>query len=136
MKYIYPVVFTHAEEGGYLISFPDFPHIHTDGESLADAFSMAEDALNLWLWHAEEKSKEIPVPTSPRDLAIADDDILALIKADTAEYRKHNDTQAVKKTLSIPRWLDTLAKERNVNFSNVLQNALMNELNVSEGHPK
>lgn len=133
MKYVYPAIFTPAEEGGYLISFPDFPNIHTDGDSLAEAMDMAEDALNLWLWNAEEEGWEIPAPSNVKDLQRAGDVVVTLIKADTLEYRKHNDTQAVKKTLSIPRWLDTIAREHNVNFSNVLQNALMNELKVNQG---
>lgn len=130
MKYIYPAIFTPAEEAGYLIQFPDFPEIHTDGDSLTDAMDMAEDALNLWLWNAEEEGKELPKPSNLKELQVANDAVATLIKADTLEYRKHNDTQAVKKTLSIPRWLDTIAREHNVNFSNVLQNALMDELKV------
>lgn len=133
MKYVYPVIFTPAEEGGYLIDFPDFPHIHTDGDSLEDAFDMAEDALNLWLWNAEEERKEIPAPTDAATLHVPAGSVVSLVRADTLAYRRHHDAQAVKKTLSIPRWLDTLAKERNVNFSNVLQHALMNELQVSQG---
>lgn len=130
MKYIYPAIFTPAEAGGYLIQFPDFPEIHTDGDSLTDAMDMAEDALNLWLWNAEEEGKELPKPSNLKELQVANDAVATLIKADTLEYRKHNDTQAVKKTLSIPRWLDTMGREHNVNFSNVLQNALMDELKV------
>ena len=129
MKYIYPAVFTE-DDGHFLISFPDFPHIHSEGESLTEAFDMAEDALNLWLWDAEENGDSIPVPSDPESISVPKRSFISLIRADTLEYRKHNDTRAVKKTLTIPRWLDTLAKERNVNFSNLLQNALMNELNV------
>lgn len=131
MKYVYPAIFTPAEEGGYLISFPDFPNIHTDGDTLPEAMDMAEDALNLWLWDAEESKEDIPTPCKVKDLQMDNDSVVAFIKADTLEYRKHNDTQAVKKTLSVPRWLDTLAKEHNINFSNVLQNALMNELKIN-----
>ncbi len=133
MKYIYPAIFTPAEEGGYLINFPDFPNIHTDGDTLEEAFDMAEDALNLWLWNAEEEKQEIPKPSNIRDLKVSNTDIVTLVKADTLEYRKHNDTKAIRKTLSIPRWLDTIAREHNINFSNVLQNALMNELKVNQG---
>lgn len=131
MKYIYPAIFTRSSEGGYEIHFPDFPHIHTDGDSLNDAFDMAEDALNLWLWNAEEKNQDIPRPTNPVTLKLSTGSFISLIKADTIEYRKHHDTQAVKKTLTIPQWLDTLAKEKNINFSNVLQNALISELKIN-----
>nr|DAI65669.1 MAG TPA: HicB-like antitoxin [Caudoviricetes sp.] len=129
MKYIYPVLFT-KEDDAYLIHFPDFPNIFSEGDSLADAVDMAEDALNLWLWNAEESGDEIPAPSDPAVLEIPSGTIVSLVKADTLKYRQLHDTQAIKKTLTIPRWLDTLAKKHNVNFSNVLQNALINELNV------
>lgn len=86
MKYIYPAILTPAEEGGYLIQFPDFPGIHTDGDSLAEAIDMAEDALNLWLWNAEEEN-DIPKPSALKELQAADDAVVTLIKADTREYR-------------------------------------------------
>lgn len=130
MKYVYPVIFTQ-EDGHYIIHFPDFPNIFSEGDSLADAMDMAEDALNLWLWDAEEKHDPIPDPTDITAVKVPENAIVSLVKADTQKYRQLYDTQAVKKTLTIPRWLDTLAKERNVNFSNVLQNALMTELNVT-----
>ena len=130
MKYIYPAIFNRSSEGGYEIIFPDFPHIHTEGETLTEAFDMAEDALNLWLWDAEEKGKEIPSPSDPSHLASSAHSFISLVKADTLEYRKYHDTKAIKKTLTIPRWLDTLAREKNINFSNLLQNALMSELKL------
>ena len=132
MKYIYPVIFTPSKEGGYEIVFPDFPQIHTDGDTLEEAFEMAEDALNLTLWDMEESHDTIPTPTPITAITAIEHAITAIIKADTLEYRKQNDTKSIKKTLSIPRWLDTLAKERNVNFSHILQNALMTELNLHD----
>lgn len=91
---------------------------------------MAEDALCLWLWNAEDSGDEIPSPSNPSELEVPHNAIVSLVKADTLKYRRLHDTQAVKKTLTIPRWLDRLAKSNNVNFSNVLQKALMKELNV------
>ena len=80
----------------------------------------------------EENKTPIPAPTSIREIqAQYPDDIVTLVKADTLAYRRLYDTKAVKKTLSIPRWLDTLAQEHGINFSNILQQALMKELDVS-----
>lgn len=92
---------------------------------------MAEDALNLMLWDKEESKEPIPSPSIPQDIRLEDpSDCIVWVSADTFKYRKMYDTKSVKKTLSIPRWLDTLAVDNNVNFSNVLQNALKKQLGV------
>ena len=138
MKYIYPAVFSldmtdeAFPNGVYLISFPDLPNCYTSGETLEEAYEMAEDVLNMALCGMERDKGEIPAPTS---ISIVQNnnvgDIVTIIKADTTEYLKKYDNKTIRKTLSIPRWLDTLALENNVNFSNVLKRALMQELNVT-----
>lgn len=127
MKYIYPAYFVQ-EEGRYTVHFPDIPNICTEGDTIEEAMDMAEDALTLYLWDAEESQDTIPEASKPGTFPMPKGAFMSLIKADTLEYRKHHETQAVKKTVSIPKWLDTLGKEHNVNFSNVLQNALIKEL--------
>lgn len=132
MKYNFPAVFHAEAEGGYSISFPDVPGCYSQGETVQECCEMAEDALNLMLWEMEENNQPIPAPAPIKDIQSRyPDDIVTLVKADTLAYRELYDTKAVKKTLSIPRWLDTLAQERRINFSNVLQQALMKELDVS-----
>lgn len=130
MTYIYPAVFHPEVEGGYFISFPDLEGCFTQSETLEDGLDQAEDALNLMLWDMEERRVPIPAPSDARTLKAAPGDYVTLIKADTLQYRRANDTRAVKKTLSIPSWLNTLAVDNNINFSNVLQKALMKELGV------
>ena len=132
MKYNFPAVFHAESEGGYSISFPDISGCYSQCETIQECCEMAEDALNLTLWDMEENKTPIPAPTSIKTIqAQYPDDIVTLVKADTLAYRRLYDTKAVKKTLSIPRWLDTLAQEHGINFSNVLQQALMKELDVS-----
>ena len=94
---------------------------------------MAEDVLNLTLWDMEENKENIPAPSNPKDIKCDENSFIALISADTLAYRKLYDKKAVKKTLTIPAWLNNLALEKNVNFSNILQNALIKELGV-ENH--
>lgn len=130
MKYLYPAIFHPEEEGGYSVFFPDIEGCFTQGESLEEAVDMAEDALNLVLWDMEERKETIPAPSTVKNIKLERDEWVVFVKADTLAYRKLHDTKAVKKTLSIPAWLNTLAQEHNVNFSNVLQNALMKELNI------
>ena len=132
MKYVYPALFHLEDDGIFFISFPDLDGCFTQGASIAEGMDMAADALNLMLWHMEEEHMTIPAPSSLHEIQAENGDFVTLIGADTLAYRKQHDTKAVRKNLSIPRWLDTLATERNVNFSNILQNALMRELGVSK----
>lgn len=132
MKYNFPAVFHAEPEGGYSIFFPDVEGCYSQGETIQECCEMAEDALNLMLWDMEESKTPISAPTPIKQIQEQyPDDIVTLVKADTLTYRRLYDTKAVKKTLSIPRWLDTLAQEHGINFSNILQQALMKELDVS-----
>lgn len=139
MKYLYPALFTldmtdkNYPNGVYLVNFPDISGCFTDGETLNEAYSMAEDALNLMLCSLEDRKEDIPTPTDVKDIKCDENSFVSLISADTLTYRKLYDKKAVKKTLSIPAWLNNLALERNINFSNTLQNALIKELGI-ENH--
>ena len=118
MKYVYPAVFT-AEEGKILVSVPDLPGLHTFGNNMADALYMAQDAIEMWLWDAENKGEVIPPASSQTKIAKlckSKDQIVSLVAADTDEYRRQNDTRSVKKTLSIPAWLNHKAEIANAPF--------------------
>ena len=95
-----------------------------------EAFENAEDVLNLMLWNREEKNIPVPRPSSIGEIKVPENATIALFKADTLEYRKLHDTKSVRKNVTIPSWLNTLAISKNINFSNLLQNALMNELGI------
>ena len=129
MKYIYPAIFTE-EADGVLVEFPDLPSCYTDGATVEEAFENAEDALALSLWHLEESRTKIPAPSAPKNLAVPGDAFVALIKADTLPVRKLNDTRTVRKNVTLPCWLNTLAHERGINFSKLLQNAIRKECGV------
>lgn len=128
-KYIYPAVF-EKEDDQYSISFPDLPNCFTQGEDLQDALEMTQDALCLVLYHMEKEGKEIPAATDIKKVEVSDNAFVTLIDCDTFEYEKFYKSKAVKKTLTIPEWLNDMAVKENINFSNVLQNALMEQLNV------
>lgn len=130
MKYVYPAVFTPEEEGGYSVAFPDVPGCYTQGEDLAEAMFMAEDALALMLYELEEADKPAPTATPLSEIATSGNEVATLVKADTMEYRKMFNSKAVKKTLTIPGWLNDQAEKANVNFSKLLQDALMSELHI------
>lgn len=126
-KYVYPAIFT-KEEQGYSINFPDLENCYTQGDDLSDGLEMAEDVLALVLYGYETKGKTIPAPSSFSDFQLAADEFVNFIQCDTMEYRRMYSGKAVKKTLTIPEWLNEEATAVNVNFSQVLQEALIAKL--------
>ncbi len=130
-KYIYPAVFT-PDEDGYTITFPDLESCYTQGDNLQDAYDMAQDVLCLMLYHSEEDGKPIPKASDPKAIQADSDSFVTLISCDTIEYRKFFDNKAVKKTLSIPSWLNSMAEQQGVNFSATLQSALKEQLHVED----
>lgn len=130
MKYVYPAVFTE-EESGYSINFPDLESCYTSAETLEEGIEMANDVLCLVLYHMEEDGKDIPPASEIRSVACGENDFVTLISCDTLEYRKFYDNKAVKKTLTIPSWLNTMAEREDINFSAVLQKALKAELQIA-----
>ncbi len=129
-KIFYPAVFhPEHEDGGFSVFFPDLVGCYSQGENLEEAVSMAEEALGLYLNTMQEMKKTVPAPFS-KTPELEGDDFTTLVKYDEAEYLRKTDTRSIKKTVTIPAWLDTLARKKNVNFSNTLQNALCHELGV------
>lgn len=127
-KLFYPAIFHKAEEGGFWITFPDFPECLTEGDDMSQAYKMAVEALGLELVSRKEEREDIPTP-SEIDKVQAEDGFAVIVEFDMQEYlRKHN-SKAVKKTLSIPEWLNEEAIAMGINFSQVLQEALMSKLN-------
>lgn len=129
-KYIYPAVFTEEENGQYSVDFPDIKNCFTGGDSLEDAVSMANDVLCLTLYDLEKDGKPIPPASGVKTVqkSLSENEFVTLISCDTLEYRKLYDNKAVKKTLTIPAWLNTMAEKQGINFSLVLQNALKQQL--------
>ncbi len=127
-KLFYPAIF-HTEEEGFWVSFPDFPECLTDGDDMTQAYKMAVEALGLAITSREAEGMEIPMPSKP-DTIYQEDGILVIVEFDMLEYRKRHNSKAVKKTLTIPEWLNREAVAMGVNFSQVLQEALMNKLNI------
>lgn len=128
-RYVFPAVF-EQEDGLYNVTFPDLPSCYTCGDDLADALHMAEDALAGWLSRAEEKGESIPAPSPLNAIHVRDGITASLVLADTALWRRAHSEKAVKKTLTIPSWLNEAAEARSLNFSQVLQEALKKQLGI------
>lgn len=131
MKYVYPVVFEPAEEGGYVVTVPDIPSTFTQGDNMADAIFMAQDVIAMMLSFYEDEGKPVPEPSDIKEVEKTTDGIVSLVMADTDEWRKSVDSKAVKKTLSIPSWLNKKAEKASINFSQTLQDALCQKLGVA-----
>ena len=131
MKYVYPAVFASEPEGGFSVFFPDIRQGATQGETIAECIEMAEDFLCLALYRMEEDHKKIPEASSIKQIKTEPDDIVTLISANTESYRRFYENKLVKKTLNIPSWLNKRAEAANINFSQTLQKALKEELNLT-----
>ncbi|WP_127069330.1 MULTISPECIES: type II toxin-antitoxin system HicB family antitoxin [unclassified Veillonella] len=129
-KEMYPAIFSSDGNGGYTISFPDLLGCVTEGDTLAEAVEMAEDALGLYLYSLSEDKETFPTPTNPTDVQCSSGEFIGLVKWDEEAYLRKTDNRAVKKTLTIPSWLNHKAEEKNLNFSKILQSALKQELGI------
>jgi hypothetical protein ssui0_06392 len=143
MLVTYPALFYYDDTDGanapYFVTFPDFEHSATQGEDMADAMAMASDWLGINLADYIENGREIPNPTPINALSLAsnnpfqdDEDIdlvydpsksfISMVMVDVAEYL--GSQEPVKKTLTIPRWADTLGRDLGLNFSQTLTDAI------------
>ncbi len=132
-KITYPALF-HEEDGKYWVEFPDLEGCLTNGDTVEESYKNAKEALGFYLdKEGDVYERIINKPSEVKDIVNANPGVLVmLVEYDSLEYAKKYKTKAVKKTLSIPEWLNDLAVKQNVNFSNVLQDALIKKLNNNE----
>lgn len=128
-KYVYPALFSYDEDG-ISIEFPDLPGCFSCADTDEEALYMAEDVLGLWMVELEEDNEEIPAPTNLKDIEVEDNQKTALISVWMPTVRKAINNKSIKKTLTIPQWLDIMAREKDINFSYILQEGLKKELNL------
>ncbi|WP_346880541.1 type II toxin-antitoxin system HicB family antitoxin [Clostridium sp. UBA3061] len=128
--FIYPAIIKKIGDKDYNIRFKDFENIITYGESIDEAYDMAEDALKLEIFDLYSDKLEIPIATDITDIEVKSDETLILVKVNLKNILKQYDNKAIKKTLTIPSWLNKLAEEKKVNFSQVLQDALKKILDI------
>ena len=126
-KYAYPAIFT-PEENGYSIVFPDLEGCYTCGDNLEDGLEMARDALALVLYGYEKDGRDIPKPSKINSISVEQNEFVSYVACDTMMYRKMYNNKAVKKTLTLPEWMNEEAMAIGINFSQVLQEAIMQKL--------
>lgn len=131
-KYIYPAIFHIAEEGGYWVEFPDLMGANTQGENLEDTLYMAKDCLAGFLSWMEENNEKIPRPTIPYSKKLEKGDFVQLIEAYMPPYRDEYRNRSERRNVTIPRWLNDVVKEKNINCSAILTSALKKHLGFEQ----
>lgn len=122
MKYIYPAIFEENDDGSFTVTFPDLPGCITEGKTLANALYMAQNALTQWIEYLLEKKENISDPSPIKAVKLKDTQFATLTVATIRDER------AVRRTVSIPGWLDAEAFEAGLSLSKILQDALKEKL--------
>lgn len=134
MKYTYLALFeADKDNGGYTISFPDFQGAISEAETLSEAIYNAREVLEIYTIMFEDEGKTFPKPSSFKALAgclLSDDDIIQAITVDSDLVRERERSRIVNKTVTLPSWLVEVGKENKINFSQLLQKAIREELQV------
>ena len=122
MEYVYPAIFHKNNDGSYTIIYPDLPGCISEGKNLGNALFMAQSALKQWIGYLVDKEQEIPSPSILEDIKTSTGELVNLICAEV------KDSRAVKRTVSIPKWMDDKASQSGLSLSRVLQDALAEKL--------
>ncbi|MDO4281801.1 MAG: type II toxin-antitoxin system HicB family antitoxin [Peptococcaceae bacterium] len=133
MKLTYPAIFYPCQDlpGGYTVEVPDLPGCVTEGDSLADAILMATDAASGWVLDKLEDGNPAPAASDMASIHPEADGFVSMIVLDMDAYAEKYGKNAVRKSLTIPAWLNTMAEKNAINFSQVLQRALKEQLHLS-----
>ena len=133
--YRYTAIFSYEEDGVHVV-FPDLPGCITFGADEDEAVRMAREALALHIYGMEQDGDEIPQPSSLRMLAEQEDlqenEVFMLVEAFMPTFRERESKRFVKKTLSIPYWMNAEAERVGLNFSQTLQNAIAQKLSLAK----
>ncbi len=128
-RYFYPAVFTYEQDQEIAVVFPDLD-CATSGENDEDALLSARELLGCVLYGLEEDGEEIPAPTPLNRVALEGNERAVLIDVYMPSVRQANVNRSVNRTVTLPAWLNAAALEKNINFSQVLQDALKTMLHM------
>lgn len=127
MKLIYPAVFYPFSDGsgGYVVEFPDLPGCVTEGKNLEDAFENATDAASGWVLDELEEGNVVPKSSDYDSVERREGGQVSMVLLDMDAYAERYGEKAVRKNVTIPAWLNSYAAKQKINFSQVLQEALL-----------
>ena len=126
-RYFYPAVFTYEDGREIAVVFPDLG-CATSEENDDDALLSARELLGCVLFGLEEDGEEIPAPSALTDVVAQDNERVVLVDVYMPSIRQAEVNRSVSRTVTLPAWLNAAALERNINFSQVLQEALKAQL--------
>ncbi len=129
-KYRFIAVLEYTDTGTIGVYFPDLPGCISAADSADKAAESAKEALSLHIYGMEEDNEEIPAPSDLKDIALENNEMPLYVEVYMKPFREKMRKRFVKKTLSVPAWMNAMAEEQGVNFSAVLQKALKEELGV------
>ena len=132
-KYVYPVCVYQGEVHGYTVIVPDLPGCVTEGETIAEALEQAIDAASGYVLDELENGNSAPSPSDVSEVKADEyeNGIVSVIMLDIDSYAEKYGSKAVRKNCTIPAWLNTAAENANLNFSQILQSALQEKLNLN-----
>ena len=128
-KYFYPAIFTYEKDSDISVVFPDLD-VATSGKDDEDALNSARELLGCVLYGLEEDKENIPKPTPLSQIKTADNETAVLIDVYMPSIRMAKVNRSVNRTVTLPAWLNSAALEKNINFSQVLQEALKEQLHI------
>ena len=129
-RYIYPAILKIID-GTYDVRFPDINNCFTFGTNLEDALNSASDVLELCIYDMEQDNIEIPVASGLKDIILKEDESVAWINVWMVPVRDKMENKAVKKTVTIPKWINDIGVENNLNFSQILQAAIKEKYGIN-----
>ena len=118
------------DDDGISIDFPDLIGCFTCAENDNEIFKMAKEVLGLHLCGMEKDNEPIPEPSALKDIKLENNETTVLIDVFMPSVRDRINNKVVKKTLTIPQWLNAEAERQGVNFSMILQNGLKQYLHL------
>ena len=132
MKLIYPAILTPYSDGtsGYVVEFPDLHGCVTGGNSLANALEMGTDAACGWILGELEDGNKIPPASDIHQIKAPIDSFVNLFVLDMDSYSEKYGSQSIRTNVTIPAWLKTFGEKQNINFSKVLQDALLEKESI------
>lgn len=128
-RYFYPAVFTYEDGQEIAVTFPDLD-VATSGENEDDALLSARELLGCALFGLEEDGELIPAPTPLSAVALESNERAVLVDVFMPSVRMAQNNRSVNRTVTLPAWLNAAALEHNMNFSQILQDALKERLST------
>lgn len=133
-KMTYLAVLEPAVDGGYAVFFPDLPGCISYGKTIKEAQEMAAEAAGLHIYSVESDGDEAPVPSATLSAEDTEGCLVSPVTIFPDLVKNEMDNKRVKTNITLPAWLKRIAEEQSVNYSRILETALMDYLGI-QGKP-